>query len=526
MMSRYKKRRSNKLGRNDPCHCGSGKKYKKCCLHKDAVKKRNKESNLADHDTIAKVIAQHRAKDSLRRSIQGEGKPIISTDFKGYKFVAVGNQLHFAPTKSTQTFIDFLGNYIKQVLDPEWGNAEIAKPIAERHPILKWYNEVCLQLEKHINPDEKISSMPVTGVLRAYYGLAYNLYLLQHNVEIQNYLIKRLKQKDSFYGAYYETYVAAWFILAGFTLKLENEQDGSSTHCEFSATAKSGNSYSVEAKTREPGKNHMNVGNQLYWALTKKADYDRIVFIDMNIPQGFDGEHFFNEITRCIYTREDSLTIKGDPAPPAYVVVSNHPYHHHLLEENIGFMIQAEGYKIPDFGNTVEFPSLIDAYKARMKHADIRTVLDACQHYKIPITFDGELPEFEFGEAERRFIIGETYELDKETKGILIIGTVNEHEKMAYLICQLDNGEQALYTATLSDAEISAYRQHPETFFGRVTNTVTKAETAIDLFMFFYNSYKETPREKILDFFKEASDLVDLKKLSTDELRLKYGPCK
>jgi tetratricopeptide (TPR) repeat protein len=26
-----------KLGRNDPCHCGSGKKYKKCCLSKDAA---------------------------------------------------------------------------------------------------------------------------------------------------------------------------------------------------------------------------------------------------------------------------------------------------------------------------------------------------------------------------------------------------------------------------------------------------------------------------------------------------------
>jgi uncharacterized protein YecA (UPF0149 family) len=23
-----------KLGRNDPCHCGSGKKFKKCCLNK------------------------------------------------------------------------------------------------------------------------------------------------------------------------------------------------------------------------------------------------------------------------------------------------------------------------------------------------------------------------------------------------------------------------------------------------------------------------------------------------------------
>ncbi len=22
-----------KIGRNDPCSCGSGKKYKKCCLH-------------------------------------------------------------------------------------------------------------------------------------------------------------------------------------------------------------------------------------------------------------------------------------------------------------------------------------------------------------------------------------------------------------------------------------------------------------------------------------------------------------
>lgn len=26
---------TKKLGRNDPCHCGSGKKYKKCCMDKD-----------------------------------------------------------------------------------------------------------------------------------------------------------------------------------------------------------------------------------------------------------------------------------------------------------------------------------------------------------------------------------------------------------------------------------------------------------------------------------------------------------
>jgi hypothetical protein len=27
------------LGRNDPCHCGSGKKYKKCCSDKDRAER-------------------------------------------------------------------------------------------------------------------------------------------------------------------------------------------------------------------------------------------------------------------------------------------------------------------------------------------------------------------------------------------------------------------------------------------------------------------------------------------------------
>ena len=29
-----------KPGRNDPCHCGSGNKYKKCCLAKDEAAER------------------------------------------------------------------------------------------------------------------------------------------------------------------------------------------------------------------------------------------------------------------------------------------------------------------------------------------------------------------------------------------------------------------------------------------------------------------------------------------------------
>lgn len=29
---------SARPGRNEPCHCGSGRKYKQCCLEKDAKK--------------------------------------------------------------------------------------------------------------------------------------------------------------------------------------------------------------------------------------------------------------------------------------------------------------------------------------------------------------------------------------------------------------------------------------------------------------------------------------------------------
>ena len=34
-MSILKEREAMKLGRNAPCDCGSGKKYKRCCLRKD-----------------------------------------------------------------------------------------------------------------------------------------------------------------------------------------------------------------------------------------------------------------------------------------------------------------------------------------------------------------------------------------------------------------------------------------------------------------------------------------------------------
>ncbi len=44
---------NDKIGRNNPCPCGSGKKYKKCCLHKDEAKRREEQAAKAPGQGIA-----------------------------------------------------------------------------------------------------------------------------------------------------------------------------------------------------------------------------------------------------------------------------------------------------------------------------------------------------------------------------------------------------------------------------------------------------------------------------------------
>lgn len=42
-----------KIGRNDPCHCGSGKKYKHCCYAKDSVKHEAPEEVVDEADAAS-----------------------------------------------------------------------------------------------------------------------------------------------------------------------------------------------------------------------------------------------------------------------------------------------------------------------------------------------------------------------------------------------------------------------------------------------------------------------------------------
>jgi hypothetical protein len=45
-----------KIGRNDPCHCGSGQKYKRCCQEKDEIAERAARPKVEAATPIASLL--------------------------------------------------------------------------------------------------------------------------------------------------------------------------------------------------------------------------------------------------------------------------------------------------------------------------------------------------------------------------------------------------------------------------------------------------------------------------------------
>jgi hypothetical protein len=141
-----------KVGRNDPCPCGSGKKYKKC--HGDVAHLDRVSAAMA---ALPRMRARLNAKEHQRIEQQGHGKPIIAakTD-TGHQFVAVRNRLFYS--KKWKTFHDFLGDYLKNALGSDWGNAELQRPLDHRHPVLVWYHKLCEQQRLFIKEPGKVST--------------------------------------------------------------------------------------------------------------------------------------------------------------------------------------------------------------------------------------------------------------------------------------------------------------------------------------------------------------------------------
>lgn len=508
-----------KIGRNDPCPCGSKKKYKRC--HGFS------RQPLVSTEEVQYAVNRVRAAQVQRERQQGLGMPIISTEAFGRRFVAVKSRL--LHSKGWLTFHDFLGDYIKMAMGIDWGSAELAKPLDQRHPILVWHHLRAEQMNRGPKEPGKVRSTPMTGAMAAYLRLAYDLYALDHNAELQEKLINRLRNKDNFPGARYEVVVAATLIRAGFELEFENEDDGSTSHCEFTATSKkTGRKFSVEAKHRAGST--FRLGRQLNRALAKKANHTRLVFIDINVPDDTTGAEVPTYMQKALVDlrKFEGRIINGKPLPDAYLVVTNTPWHHHLDTSNFRCVAMAEGFQIQDLKIGSTFPSIRTAIDSRDLHIEVYDLIQSMKdHAEVPSTFDGEIPEFAFGDGETRLLIDQRYMATdpdgNESPGLLTTAMVNEREQKAHCGLSFASGKAGVYTWPLSDVEMAAWRKHPDTFFGEVGQRSTKAKDPLDLYDFFHNSYRQTPKERLLELMAGAHDVEELRRLEQPQLASIYA---
>lgn len=524
--------RKRKVGRNNLCPCGSNKKFKRCHGASSSTSMLRRAPKELE-ETGRLLLERAKAAEKQRKQQQGFGRPIISAEHNGIRIVAVGKRLMWS--NKWKTVPDFLGDYIRSTLTPEWGNAELAKPFEQRHPILIWYDHVCRLQKQTITEPGKVVAAPLTGAADAWFRLAYDLYSLEHNANLQQKLLRRLKDPEMFHGARYETFVAGSLIRAGFEIEFEDEDDRGSTHVEFTATCKkSGRKYSVEAKQKRVSDDNerFRVGRLLQRALKKSAKHTRVVFIGIGYLDVQDSGNgaIPARLSKALTDLRgfEGRRQNGQPLPPAYLFVTNRPHDLALEEKHVQTMILAEGFQIPGFKFDTAFQSLRSAHRARMEHADMHQLVESMRvHSEIPTTFDGTPPELAFTRQSQRLIIGDTY-LVPDSKGVERLGkltsaTVNERESKAYVTHYLENGEAVIGTVPLTPEELAAYRRHPDTFFGVEMRAPQKIETPLEVFDFIMDSHRDTPRERLLELMADNPDIEELKTMSKEELTEIYA---
>jgi hypothetical protein len=502
------------------------------------------EHERAFHQARRRMEAQR----MQREKQQGLGKGIISAALNDHRIVAVGNTVH--TSKAWRTFHDFLRYFLIEQLGREWFAAEQAKSsTAVRHPIVRWYEQALADTSRLGKKVGDVYVGPMTGAQRAFLNLAYNIYLIAHHANVKESaelvasFTGRLKSEraDDFVGKLFETYAAAAFLKAGFELAYENEADGRSSHVEFVATfPATKRKFSVEVKTRNRSITadgpideikRLRVGSKLNKALSKSAAHTRVVMIEVNIPDASTVDvqtGWAKAALDQIRTVEKLPQPDGTPKPGTYVVVTNHAFHNNLSSTDVGTQVLVAGCQIPDFGPDISFNRLKDVLESEKRHREMFALVDSMRaHYEIPSTFDGENPalQFEGPDAPASLNFGEIYLIPdqdgKEIPARLYDGLVQETERTVLGVYETVDGRHVMVTTPLTEAELWAWKAHPETFFGEVCELPKNAKNWLELAKVFYDTYKSTDREKLLEWMKTADDF-HLKKLSQEELAIVY----
>ena len=504
------------MRRNAPCHCGSGKRFKHC------------HGKLETESAIDRQRLE--AASQQRRLQQGFGKPIQSYPVQNGRMIVIGRALMIG---RWSTFTEFLLDYFAERIGREWIASEMKLGDAA-HPIAQW----AIEANKHTRNQPHgtgVIKRRVNNAARSLLSAAYNLYLIEHHYEqydqpLLERLLNRLRIREGFFASLSETNAAAAFLKAGFFLEYEDDLRPGQ-HAEFTATyTQTDRRFSVEVKTRSGPDNggdlrsRLKLKNKLSQALKKNLPWMRVVFIDLNIPEIITdaNDPSVGELLAQIEEAENTLKINGAPAPPAYLFLINQPFHYNLAAMEGAALIGALGFKLDAFQpRSATFRQII---LGREQHPEMYRLIESMKiHSEPPATFDGQHPEFAFDPqaGHARWLIGNEYLVpglnNEEVMATLQNATVSTEMKTMHGVFQA-NGVNFVVQAPMTDAELAAYLRSPETFFGIVQHVGRRANNAFEMAEFFYENYKNTSKERLLEFLKDHPAIEGLRNLSQKDL--------
>lgn len=282
--------------RNSQCPCGSGLRYKQCHGRLDQARPESAEAIGIPQQVLEKLHRSQRAQLRHKEAFGGVREP-ISLEFQGFRLAAVGKNLLWS--KDWRVFPDFLNQYLHGLLKKEWGERQVALPFEQQHPIVQW-RTIWTTAQQSQSRNEDGLYAASNGAATAWFRLAYDLYLLEHNAHLQKRLVQRLRDPVQFQGARFEAAVAAMMLAAGYELSFANDKLPGK-HPEFVAVGKeSSPRLAVEAKSRHrpgvlgfPGKRSesvdtFDVDGLLRSALEKDPADPLLVFIELNSPALLD----------------------------------------------------------------------------------------------------------------------------------------------------------------------------------------------------------------------------------------------
>jgi len=326
-----------KVGRNELCPCNSGKKFKKCCLGRTSTTIAAPLS-WAQRQAILKFahrVKQGETEENVRKERFGKVRPEIVTEAFGRTLVGVGSKiLGSEEGKKWLTFPDFLLDYVAHIFGREWWDDELRRSFLDRHPVMQWRCQIIDHIRKHSKVPGQPTGFNPTNFIAAFNSFAYDVYTVDHNGRLDNFLLQRLRNKAEFEGARHELCAEATCLRAGFTIKHENQKDTKARHAEFVAIHSSTTQQiAVEAKRRrrQASKNaDFRFEHLINDAIKKNPSHPLVIFLDTNLPTAV-AEDFFGEddreLSRPMQTIVDRVRENhGGFDPYNMIIFTNHPH--------------------------------------------------------------------------------------------------------------------------------------------------------------------------------------------------------